>query len=72
MIKKILQDLVILVENVYNMDKAKVMLFMSSSIKVLVDKNDIQDYKGVRIKRTTMIAIEYISVDDRYLTSMII
>ncbi len=45
---------------------------MLNFIKVLVDKNDIQDYKDVRIKRTTMIAIECISANDKNLTSIII
>jgi len=48
------------------------MLFMLDFVKVLVDKNDIQDYKDVRIKRTIMIAIECINANDKYLTSIII
>jgi 3'-phosphoadenosine 5'-phosphosulfate sulfotransferase len=72
MIEKILQDLVILTENVYNMNETKVMLFMPGFVKVLVGKNDIRDYRDARIKRTTMTAIECISADDKYLTSMII
>jgi hypothetical protein len=56
----------------YNMNKTKVMLFVLGFVKVLIDKNDIQDYKDARIKRTTMIAIECISANDKYLTSIII
>jgi hypothetical protein len=39
-IGKELQDLVILSENVYNMDKIGVILYILSSIKVLISKND--------------------------------
>jgi hypothetical protein len=40
-IREVLQDLAILVENIYNIDKTRVMLSMPGSIKVLVDKNDM-------------------------------
>jgi hypothetical protein len=40
-IRKVLQDLAIRLENVYNMDKTRVMLSMLSSIKVLIGKNDL-------------------------------
>jgi len=72
MIEKILQDLIILTKNVYNMNETKVMLFMLDFVKVLVNKNDIRDYRDARIKRTTMITIECISANDKYLKSMII
>ena len=58
--------------NVYNMNKTKVMLFMLSFVKVLVSRHNMQDYKGARIKRTTVTAIECINGDDRYLNLMII
>jgi len=54
------------------MNEIEVMLSMLSFVKVLIDKNDIRDYRGARIKRTTMTAIECISADDKYLTSIII
>ena len=71
-IEKILQDSAILAENVYNMNETEVMLFVSGSVKVLVNKDDRRDYRGARIKRTTVTAIECTSADDRYLNSMII
>jgi hypothetical protein len=71
-IGKVLQDPAILAENVYNMDKTGVMLSMPGSIKVLVGKDDRRDYRGARIKRTTVTAIECISADGRYLNPMII
>jgi len=71
-IGKVLQDPVILAENVYNMDETGVMLSMPGSVKVLVGKDDIRDYRGARIKRTTVTAIECISADGRYLKPMII
>ena len=48
------------------------MLSMPGSVKVIVGKDDIRNYRGARIKRITMIAIEYISADGEYLTPMII
>jgi hypothetical protein len=57
---------------VYNMDKTSVMLSMLGLVKVLVSKYDRRDYRGARVKRTTMTAIECISGDGRYLNPMII
>lgn len=71
-IKKVLQDPTVVTENVYNMDETGVVLSMPGSVKVLIGKNDVRDYRGARIKRTTVTAIEYISVDGRYLKPMII
>jgi hypothetical protein len=45
-IGKILKDPAILVENVYNMDETRVMLSMLGSVKVLIGKDDIRDYRG--------------------------
>jgi hypothetical protein len=45
---------------------------MPGSIKVLVSKHDERDYRGARVKRTTVTAIECISGDSRYLNPMII
>lgn len=72
MIKKILQDSSIVTKNVYNMNEIKIMLFMFDFVKVFMNKNNIRDYKNARIKRTTMIVIECINVNDKYLKSMII
>jgi hypothetical protein len=71
-IGKILQDPAILAENVYNMDETGVMLSMPGSVKVLVGKDDRRNYRGARVKRTTVTAIECISADGRYLDPMII
>lgn len=71
-IGRVLQDPTILPKNVYNMDESGVMLSMPSSVKVLIGKNNIRDYRGARIKRTTVTAIECISADGRYLTLIII
>jgi hypothetical protein len=54
------------------MDETRVMLSMLGSVKVLVDKDDQRDYRGARVKRTTVTAIECISGDGRYLNPMII
>jgi uncharacterized membrane protein YdbT with pleckstrin-like domain len=53
------------------MDETGVMLSMPGSVKVLVGKHDMRDYRGARVKRTTVTAIECISSDGRYLNPMI-
>jgi hypothetical protein len=47
-------------------------LFILGFIKVLVNKNNKRDYKDTRIKRTIIIAIEYINTNNRYLNLIII
>jgi hypothetical protein len=54
------------------MDETGVMLSMPGSVKVLVSKYDKRDYRGARVKRTSVTAIECISGDGRYLNPMII
>ena len=56
----------------YNIDETSVMLLMLVSVKVLVGKNDMRDYRGVRVKRTIVTAIECISGDSGYLNPLII
>ena len=72
MIKEVLQDPAILIKNVYNINETGVMLSMPGSVKVLISKYDKQDYRGARVKRTSVTAIECISGDGRYLNPMII
>ena len=67
-----LQDPVILPENVYNIDKTGVMLYMLNSVKVLVGKDDPRDYKGASVKQTMVTVIECISASGRSLLPMII
>jgi Tc5 transposase DNA-binding domain len=64
-IGRVLQDPAILPENVYNMDETGVMLSMLGSIKVLVSKDDLQGYKGARVKRIVITAIECISANSK-------
>jgi hypothetical protein len=68
----VLQRPEILAENFYNMDKTGVMLSMLGSVKVLVGKDDKRKYRGARVKRITVTAIECISGDGRHLNPMII
>ena len=56
----------------YNIDKTRVMLLILGSVKVLVGKNNMRDYRGARLKRTIVTAIKYISGDSRYLNSIVI
>jgi len=67
-----LNNSAILSQNVYNMNEIEVMLSMLGSVKVLVDKDDWQDYRSVYIKCITVTAIECISVDSRSLLLIII
>ncbi|EOA81088.1 uncharacterized protein SETTUDRAFT_100927 [Exserohilum turcica Et28A] len=46
-IKGVLQDPRVRPENVYNMDETGVMLNMLGSVKVLVSKDDLRDYRRV-------------------------
>jgi hypothetical protein len=71
-IERVLCDPAILAENVYNMDETGVILSMLSSVKVLVGKDDTRKYRGARVKRTTITAIECISADGRFLNPIII
>jgi hypothetical protein len=62
----------ILDENIYNMDETGVKLSMLGSIKVLTGRKDLRDYRGARVKRTVVTAVECISADGRYLKPMVI
>jgi hypothetical protein len=67
-----LQDLAILAENVYNIDKTSVILSILSFVKVLVSKNNMRSYRGARVKQKLVTAIKCISSDGRYLIPLII
>ena len=71
-IERVIQDPAILPENVYNMDKTKIMLSILGSVKVLVGKDNPRDYKDAGIKRTIVTAIEYININSRLLLPLII
>ncbi|KAI1665637.1 DDE superfamily endonuclease [Pyrenophora tritici-repentis] len=71
-IGKVLQDLAILPENVYNVDETGVMLSMLGSVKVLVGREDIRGYRGAGVKRTMVTAIECISANGRVLDPLVI
>jgi hypothetical protein len=60
-IGRVLADPAIKRENVYNMDETRVMLSMLGSVKVLMGKDDLRAYRGTRVKRTMVTAIECIS-----------
>ena len=59
-------------KNVYNIDETGIMLSKLNSIKVLVSKNNKRGYRGARVKRTTITAIECVNTVGRYLNPMII
>lgn len=59
-------------ENVYNMDETEVMLSKLGSIKVLVRHDDKRDYRGARVERQMVTAVECISADGSYLKPLVI
>ena len=69
---KVLQELAILPENCYNMDETGVLLSMLGSVKVLIGKDDIRDYRGAGVKRTIVTAIECVSANGRSLLPLVI
>ena len=71
-IGEVLQDPAVRPENVYNMDETGVMLSMLGSIKVLVGKDDLRNFRGAGVKRTMVTAIECVSADGRSLLPLII
>ena len=56
----------------YNIDETRVILFILSFIKVLISKYNKRDYKGARVKRISVTAIEYINSNNKYLNPIII
>jgi exoribonuclease II len=60
-IRSVLEDPRVVAENVYNMDETGVMLCNLSSVKVLVGRDDMRDYRGALVKRETVTAISWIS-----------
>ena len=67
-----LKDLAILLKNIYNIDKTRVILYMLSFIKVLISKDNSRDYKGAGVKRIIVIAIKCISANGKSLLLIII
>jgi hypothetical protein len=57
---------------VYNIDETGVMLSKLSSVKVLVGKDDLRDYRGAGVKRIIVTVIECISADGKSLLPLII
>jgi hypothetical protein len=68
----VLCDPAILAENVYSMEKTRVMLYMLSSMKFLIGKDNTQIYRGARVKQTTTTTVKCISANSRYLNPIII
>jgi hypothetical protein len=71
-IGKELYNLVIIPENVYNMDETGVILSILGSLKVLVGKDNLRDYRGTGVKRIIVTIIKCISIDGRSLFLIII
>jgi hypothetical protein len=59
-------------ENVYNIDETSVLLSVLGSLKVLVISETLRNYRGTRVKRTLVTAIECISTDGRCLNPLVI
>jgi hypothetical protein len=54
------------------MDETGLMLSMLGSVKVLLGRNDMRTYRGARVKRKVVTAIECVSADGRYPNPMVI
>ena len=70
-IGKELSNPAIVLGNVYNMDETGVLLSVRSSLKVLVSRQSLRNYRGTGVKRTLVTAIECISADGRCLDPLI-
>ena len=71
-IGKELSEPAILQKNVYNMDETGVLLGRLGSLKVLVGRDELRNYRGAGVQRTLITAIECISADGRFLDPLII
>ena len=71
-LKKTIEEKKIRIDDMYNMDETGIMLSKLNSVRVLVGKDSKRGYRGARVKRTTITAIECVSGDGRYLNPMII
>jgi hypothetical protein len=67
-----LQEPTVLKENVYNMDETGIMLSALGSLKVLVGRDDLRNYRGAGVKRTMITAVECIRADGQALSPLII
>lgn len=72
MIEKELVSLVVLAENIYNINKTRVLLSVLNSLKVLIGKHESKSQKRTGVKRTLITVIEYIFIDSQYLHPLII
>ena len=59
-------------EIVYNMDETGTLLSASKSLRVLVGRDDLRNYRGAGVQRTLVTAIECISADGHSLDPLII
>jgi len=62
----------ILAENVYNMDETGVLLGKLGSLKVLVNKSELRNYRGAGSQRTLITVIECISAGGKCLDPLVI
>lgn len=62
----------IALDNVYNMNETGIMLNMQGSAKVFVGRDDMRDYRGSRVQRTTVTAIDCVSASGESLKPMVI
>jgi hypothetical protein len=56
-IRRLLKDPAISKENVYNIDETGVMLSMLGTVKVLVGKDDMRDYRGALTLGTRILTL---------------
>ncbi|PMD67455.1 uncharacterized protein K444DRAFT_515379, partial [Hyaloscypha bicolor E] len=71
-IRKILEDPAIFLENIYNINKTGIILYILGSIKILINKNNLQNYKDISIKYIIVTIIKYINTNNKSLLLIII
>lgn len=67
-----LADTAIRAENVYNMDETGVLLGKLGSLKVLVGRSELRNYRGAASQRTLITAVECISASGKCLNPLVI
>jgi hypothetical protein len=67
-----LQELIVLKGNKYNMDDTGIMLRTLGSLKVLVGRDELRNYRDASVNYTMIIAEECICVDGQALSPLII
>ena len=67
-----LNDCAILLKNVYNKNKIDILLSILSSLKILINTENLRNYKSTEVKWILITVIECIFINKKYFISLII